>query len=111
MVAKAHAVDPSISFEVADLRDWARDADPVDVLVSNATLQWIPGHLDLLPALVSRVRRGGWAAVPGARHIGGARPPTPPPPPPPAPHPPPPPAAAPPPPPPPPAPPGGPPAP
>ena len=23
---------------------------PVDVLVSNATLQWVPGHLDLLPA-------------------------------------------------------------
>ena len=42
-------------------------ADPVDVLVSNATLQWIPGHLDLLPALVSRVRPGGWFAfqVPG----------------------------------------------
>ncbi len=38
-----------------------------DVLVSNATLQWIPGHLDLLPSLVSRVRAGGWLAfqVPG----------------------------------------------
>ena len=52
---------------MADLRDWARDADPVDVLVSNATLQWVPGHLDLLPALVGRVRPGGWLAfqVPG----------------------------------------------
>jgi trans-aconitate 2-methyltransferase len=67
MVAKAHAVDPSISFEVADLRDWARDADPVDVLVSNATLQWVPGHLELLPSLVEAVAPGGWLAfqVPG----------------------------------------------
>ncbi len=39
----------------------------MDVLVSNATLQWVPGHLDLLPALVDRVRPGGWLAfqVPG----------------------------------------------
>ena len=66
MVAKAQ---PSghLRFEVADLRDWLRDAAPVDVLVSNATLQWVPGHLDLLPALVHRVRPGGWLAfqVPG----------------------------------------------
>ena len=43
------------------------DGDPVDVLVSNATLQWVPGHLDLLPALVARVAPGGWFAfqVPG----------------------------------------------
>ena len=67
MIAKAQAVDPSIDFDVADLRDWSRDADPVDVLVSNATLQWVPDHLDLLPALVGRVRPGGWFAfqVPG----------------------------------------------
>ena len=67
MIARARAADPSIDFEVADLRDWSRAADPVDVLVSNATLQWVPGHLDLLPALVGRVRPGGWLAfqVPG----------------------------------------------
>ncbi len=34
----------------------------VDVLVSNATLQWVPGHLDLLPRLVERVAPGGWLA-------------------------------------------------
>ena len=67
MIAKAEVADPSIDFAVADLRDWSRDADPVDVLVSNATLQWVPGHLELLPALVGRVRPGGWFAfqVPG----------------------------------------------
>jgi trans-aconitate 2-methyltransferase len=67
MIAKAQAVDPSIEFAVADLRDWSRAGDLVDVLISNATLQWVPDHLDLLPALVGRVRPGGWLAfqVPG----------------------------------------------
>ena len=55
-----------LTFEVADLRDW-RAREPVDVLVSNATLQWVPGHLDLLPRLVGQVAPGGWFAfqVPG----------------------------------------------
>ena len=49
-----------VTFTVGDLREW-RPAEPVDVLVSNATLQWVPGHLDLLPALVAPVRpAGGW---------------------------------------------------
>jgi trans-aconitate 2-methyltransferase len=67
MIDKARATDPTITFEVADLRAWARESEPVDVLVSNATLQWVPGHLGLLPDLVSRVRPGGWFAfqVPG----------------------------------------------
>ncbi len=67
MIEKARAVDPTITFEVGDLTTWARDAEPVDVLVSNATLQWVPGHLHLLPALVDKVRSGGWLAfqVPG----------------------------------------------
>ena len=48
------------------MRTW-RPAEPVDVLVSNATLQWVPGHLDLLPHLVGHVTPGGWLAfqVPG----------------------------------------------
>ncbi len=55
-----------VTFEVGDLRDWTAQA-PVDVLVCNATLQWVPGHLDLLPALLEQVRPGGWLAfqVPG----------------------------------------------
>jgi trans-aconitate 2-methyltransferase len=67
MIARARAVDDSIAFEVADLREWAEGAEPVDVVVSNATLQWIPDHLDLLPTLAGTVRPGGWLAfqVPG----------------------------------------------
>lgn len=60
----AAATDERIRFEVGDLRSWEGRAD---VLVSNATLQWVPGHLDLLPRLVASVAPGGWLAfqVPG----------------------------------------------
>jgi trans-aconitate 2-methyltransferase len=66
MIAKAHEADDRVAFDVADLRDWSPVA-PVDVLVSNATLQWVPGHLDLLQRLVGSVAPGGWFAfqVPG----------------------------------------------
>jgi trans-aconitate 2-methyltransferase len=55
-----------VRFEAGDVSTW-RPAQPVDVLISNATLQWVPGHLDLLPGLVEHVSPGGWFAfqVPG----------------------------------------------
>jgi trans-aconitate 2-methyltransferase len=59
--AESAGTDPRVTFTVADVRDW-EPAEPVDVLVSNATLQWVPGHLDLLPRLVETVRPGGWLA-------------------------------------------------
>ncbi|TQL70338.1 trans-aconitate 2-methyltransferase [Nocardioides albertanoniae] len=69
MIDKARASVDGVDFAVADLRDWAESAQPasVDVLLSNATLQWVPGHLDLLPILAGTVKRGGWFAfqVPG----------------------------------------------
>jgi trans-aconitate 2-methyltransferase len=52
---------PRLTFEVADLRDW-RPAAPVDVIVSNAVLQWVPDHLDLLPGWVDWLSPGGWLA-------------------------------------------------
>ncbi len=61
MVERARAAGSSIEYDVADLRDW-QPPRPVDVLVSNATLQWVPGHLDLLPRLVEQVAPGGWFA-------------------------------------------------
>lgn len=54
-----------LTFEVADLREWikATPAESVDVIVSNATLQWLPDQLDLLPGLVERLRPNGWLAI------------------------------------------------
>jgi trans-aconitate 2-methyltransferase len=55
-----------LHFAVGDLREWTPRHE-VDVLISNATLQWVPGHLDLFGRLVAWVRPGGWFAfqVPG----------------------------------------------
>jgi len=66
MIARAQGLGQPVDYAVADLREWQPSA-PVDVLVSNATLQWVPGHLELLPALVDAVAPGGWFAfqVPG----------------------------------------------
>ena len=67
MVDEAQArADEQLTFEIADLRDF-RPAERVDVLVSNATLQWVPGHLDLLADLLGVLAPGGWLAfqVPG----------------------------------------------
>ena len=69
-VARRDAARPddhlALSFEVADLRAW-RPVTLVDVLLSHATLQWVDGHLGLLPGLVASVAPGGWLAfqVPG----------------------------------------------
>ncbi len=62
--------DAGVEFGVGDIGDWATSGSPVgavDVLVANAALQWVPGHLDLLPGLVRTVAPGGWLAfqVPG----------------------------------------------
>ncbi|MBZ5737752.1 trans-aconitate 2-methyltransferase [Nocardioides mangrovi] len=66
MIGKAREL-AGIRFQVADLREWRPAPGSVDVLVSNATLQWVPGHLELLPRLVQAVAPGGWLAfqVPG----------------------------------------------
>lgn len=64
--ARASAAGDDIEWGVADLREWTA-AEPVDLLVSNATLQWVPDHLALLPRLVDQVATGGWFGfqVPG----------------------------------------------
>jgi trans-aconitate 2-methyltransferase len=55
-----------LRFELADVDDWAAE-QPVDVIVTNALLQWVPGHLDLLPRFMGSLAPGGWFAmqVPG----------------------------------------------
>jgi trans-aconitate 2-methyltransferase len=63
MVASARGRADGATYDVADLRDWLASDETADLVVSNATLQWGPGHLDLLPALVEHVLPGGWLAV------------------------------------------------
>jgi trans-aconitate 2-methyltransferase len=68
MVAAAPA-GSDVDFVVGDIWDWGVQptVQGIDVLVSNAALQWVPGHLDLLRGLLGTVAPGGWFAfqVPG----------------------------------------------
>ncbi|WP_208804552.1 methyltransferase domain-containing protein, partial [Microbispora triticiradicis] len=58
MIAKA---PPGPDFEVADVRDW-RPSRPVDVIVSNALLQWLPERRDLLARWRGWLAEDGWLA-------------------------------------------------
>jgi trans-aconitate 2-methyltransferase len=55
-----------LAFTLADIATWQPDR-PVDVLVANAALQWVPGHPELLPRWVGWLAPGGALAfqVPG----------------------------------------------
>jgi trans-aconitate 2-methyltransferase len=58
MLAKA----TGFATEQADIAAWA-PAAPVDVLFSNAALQWLGGHDGLFPRLLSHLAPGGVLAV------------------------------------------------
>jgi trans-aconitate 2-methyltransferase len=66
MVEFAVRETPNIDFELGNVHTW-QPAEPVDVLISNAALQWVPDHLNQLQRLVHTVSSGGWLAfqVPG----------------------------------------------
>jgi trans-aconitate 2-methyltransferase len=60
MVAAARA--RGLDARVMDVRDWAPRPD-TDVVVSNAVLQWVPDHRDLLRRWVAGLPSGAWLAV------------------------------------------------
>ena len=64
--AAAHAVPDRVTFTHGDAQGW-QPAEPVDVLVTNAVLHWVPGHADLLRRWAGQLAPGGWLAlqVPG----------------------------------------------
>jgi trans-aconitate 2-methyltransferase len=51
----------NLSFELGDVWDW-HPARPLDVLVCNAVLQWVPGHDELLLRWADLLAPGGWLA-------------------------------------------------
>ena len=57
---------PGLSFVVDDVRHWEPQSLP-DVIISNAVLQWVPGHRELLVRWADLLADGGWLAfqVPG----------------------------------------------
>ena len=64
--AQTRARPGQLEFRPGDLRDWKADV-PVDVLVTCATLQWVPDHQLLLPGFMASLAPGGSFAfqVPG----------------------------------------------
>ena len=60
---------PEPAAGVARVRDWSPDAE-VDVVVTNATLQWVSGHEELLTRWAAGLPAGAWLAlqVPGNTH-------------------------------------------
>jgi trans-aconitate 2-methyltransferase len=57
---------PGLTFSVGDLADWIPER-PYDVIVSNAALHWLPGHVELFPRWIAGLGPGGVFAfqVPG----------------------------------------------
>jgi trans-aconitate 2-methyltransferase len=53
----------------SDVESWdpAQVGAPIDVIVTNALLQWVPSHRQLIPAWIRALALGGWFAmqVPG----------------------------------------------
>ncbi|MCU1616998.1 MAG: Trans-aconitate 2-methyltransferase [Frankiales bacterium] len=60
--AAAHAVPGRVDFVAGDVRTWA-PGGPVDLLVSNAVLHWVPGHDRLLGRWAAALAAGGALAV------------------------------------------------
>jgi trans-aconitate 2-methyltransferase len=64
MIAEAEKVATDrLTFAVGDLREWSAPVESIDVIVTNATLQWIPEQLELLPGFVRTLKPGGWLAI------------------------------------------------
>jgi trans-aconitate 2-methyltransferase len=57
---------PGLSFMLDDVRHWEPQSLP-DVIISNAVLQWVPGHRELLVRWLDWLADDGWLAfqVPG----------------------------------------------
>ena len=71
MLDQARRNDSSsrVEWVLSDVESWdpAETGGPVDVITSNALLQWVPDHVQLIPRWVSALSAHGWFAmqVPG----------------------------------------------
>ena len=64
MVKKAREDNPDLDFIILDISgDMSEMRGKFDVVFSNACLQWLPDHTELLPRLFELLRKGGALAV------------------------------------------------
>lgn len=52
----------NLAFGLADIADWAPGRE-TDVVVSNAALQWVPGHQKLMSGWLRALQPGAWLGV------------------------------------------------
>jgi trans-aconitate 2-methyltransferase len=66
MIARATTLGAPVDFAEGDVADWEPGPD-TDVVITNAVLQWVPGHRALLDRWVRALPSGAWLAlqVPG----------------------------------------------
>jgi trans-aconitate 2-methyltransferase len=62
MIAAARKRLPHLQFETANIEDWSAPK-PLDVILANAVLQWVPDHAKLFPGLIGKLAPGGSLAV------------------------------------------------
>lgn len=62
MLADARKRLPALNFKLADIGAW-NPAQAFDVILANASLQWLPDHATLYPHLVKHLTQGGTLAV------------------------------------------------
>jgi len=63
MLEKSEAfATPGLRFGLGDIAEYQPEG-PLDLLLSNAALQWLPNHESLLPKLLGFVKPGGQAAI------------------------------------------------
>jgi trans-aconitate 2-methyltransferase len=62
MLVDARKRLPTLNFELADIGVW-NPAQKFDVILANASLQWLPDHATLYPHLVNQLTEGGTLAV------------------------------------------------
>jgi trans-aconitate 2-methyltransferase len=62
MIEAARKRLPSVRFELSEISTWSAQK-PCDVILANASLQWLPDHRTLYPRLASQLTEGGSLAV------------------------------------------------
>jgi trans-aconitate 2-methyltransferase len=62
MIETARKRLPELRFDLVAIEDW-RAESPCDVILANASLQWVPDHAALMPRLAGQLAPGGSLAV------------------------------------------------
>ena len=63
MIKKAEEAYPNINFQICDITTDLDKVDKYDVIFSNACLQWVPNHKEVIPMLFNKLNKNGILAV------------------------------------------------